>query len=338
MMEKDVRRIQLTGRTTYIVSLPKKWVESLGLKSGSLITFIKQPNNALLLIPEAVTKATKIEEATLIIDSKSDESLKRRIISAYLAGYNIIHVRNKNTIIKPSQRESIRDLVKRYLVSTEIISESSNFITIQIFSMSELSIKTVLRRMFLLATSMHKDVIIALRDLNKELAESIINTDDEVDKFSIYIIRSLTLASNNEKILNDMGLTKLSEIPGYRVVVKSIERIADHATSIAMQVKELNDKPDPTLINKIENMSNFVLSMFEDSIEALLRRDYNLADSVADKINNIKYMEEDIMKIIPVDGESNYKLILEDLRRVGEYASDISEVAINHTIEDIIIT
>jgi len=337
-MEKEVRRIQLTGRTTYIVSLPKKWIESLGLNSGSLITFIKQPNNALLLVPEAVTKSTKIEEATLIIDSKSDESLKRRIISVYLAGYNIIHVRNKNTIIKPSQRESIRDLVKRYLVSTEIISESSNFITIQIFSMSELSIKTVLRRMFLLATSMHKDVIIALRDLNKELAESIINTDDEVDKFSIYIIRSFTIASNNEKILNDMGLTKLSEIPGYRVVVKSIERIADHATSIAMQVKELNNKPELTLVNKIENMSNFVLSMFEDSIEALLRRDYNLADSVADKSNNIKCMEEDIMKIIPVNGESNYKLILEDLRRVGEYANDISEVAINHTIEDIIIT
>ncbi len=337
MMERDVRKIQLTGRTTYIVSLPKRWVEGLGLESGSLVTFIKQPNNALLLIPEAITKILRIGEVTLIIDGKSNDSLKRRIISTYLAGYNIIHIRNKSGVITPSQRESIRDLVKRNLVSTEIISESSNFITLQTFSMSELSIKTVLRRMFLLATSMHKDVIIALRDLNKELAASIINADDEVDKFSLYIIRTLTIASSSEKVLNDMGLTKLSDILGYRLVVKSIERIADHATSIATQVKELNNKPDTNLINKIENMSNFALSIFEDSIEALLRRDYNLADSVADKSKSIKDIEEEVIDIIPSDEDSNYRLILEDLRRVAEYASDISEVAINHTIDEMII-
>ncbi|RMF32473.1 MAG: phosphate uptake regulator PhoU, partial [Candidatus Nitrosothermus koennekii] len=268
------------------------------------------------------------------------ESIKRRVVSAYLAGYNIIHIRNKDGMITPKQREAIREVVRRNLVSTEIIADSSNFITLQtLTSLPELSIKSVLRRMFLLASAMHKDAMTALRDLNRELADSIINSDDEVDKFSLYIMRNLVLASYSERVLKDMGLLRLSDTLGYRVAVKSIERVADHAVAIANKSKEFASKPSRDIMNKIEDMSNFALSMFEDAVEALLRRDYDLADNVAEKAYTIKEMEKEIINHITNDQNlSNYKLILEDLRRVAEYSSDISEVAINHTIDEIIIS
>ncbi|GIU70818.1 MAG: hypothetical protein KatS3mg003_0297 [Candidatus Nitrosocaldaceae archaeon] len=341
IIDKEVRKIQLTGKTTYIVSLPKKWVEDLGLESGSLVTILKQPNNSLLILPDLITKPIRNEEVTLIIPpNKSGESIKRRVVSAYLAGYNIIHIRNKHGVITPKQREAIREVVRRNLVSTEIIADSSNFITIQtLTSLPELSIKSVLRRMFLIASAMHKDAMTALRDLNRELADSIVNSDDEVDKFSLYIMRNLVLASYSERVLKDMGLLRLSDTLGYRVAVKSIERVADHAVAIANKSKEFASKPSRDIMNKIEDMSNFALSMFEDAVEALLRRDYDLADNVAEKAYTIKEMEKDIINHIANDRNlSNYKLILEDLRRVAEYSSDISEVAINHTIDEIIIS
>ena len=31
---EETRKIQFTGKSTYIVSLPKKWVNDLGLKTG----------------------------------------------------------------------------------------------------------------------------------------------------------------------------------------------------------------------------------------------------------------------------------------------------------------
>ena len=340
MLDKEVRKIQLTGKTTYIVSLPKRWVESFGLTNGSLVTLIKQPNNSLLILPDLDSKPSNIEEVVLLIpENKSGESVKRRIVSAYLAGYNVIHVRNKNGIITPKQRDAIREVVRRNLVSTEIIADSSNLITIQVLtSLPELSVKSVLRRMFLIASAMHKDAIIALKELNKDLAYSVINSDDEVDKFSLYMMRNLVLATHSERALRDMGLLRLSDTLGYRVVVKSIERIADHACSIADRVKEFNSKPSSNVMSKIEDMSNYVLSIFEDSIEALLRRDYELADAVADKADVAKVMEKDILSLISNDPNlSNYKLILEDIRRVAEYSSDISEVAINHTIDEIIV-
>ena len=41
MAEKDLgyRRVQCTGRGSYIISLPKEWVEDIGLKRGSEIAF-----------------------------------------------------------------------------------------------------------------------------------------------------------------------------------------------------------------------------------------------------------------------------------------------------------
>lgn len=337
---KEVRKVQLTGKTTYIVSLPKRWAESVGLSNGSLVTILRQPNNTLLIIPHLTTKLNNVEEATLIVSSKKDsESLKRMIISAYLSGYSIINIKSKDGILNLKQKSSIKEVVMRNLVGTAIIADSSNIMTLQVLtSSSELSIKTALRRMFLIALSMHRDSINALKDLNYELAESIINSDDEVDKFSLYIIRNLMVASTNEKNLRDLGLSRLSELIGYRVVVKSIERIADHATSIAEKIKELRIKPEDRIISKIEDMSNIVLSMFEDSIEALLRSDYELADRIFERYGLVKKIEDEINGMIYNNLErGTYRFILEDLRRVAEYSTDIAEIAINHTIDKIII-
>lgn len=76
---------------------------------------------------------------------------------------------------------------------------------------------------------MHEDAIEALRRLDKKLAEKVIQTDDEVDRFSFYIIRLLKLAIQNGKILRDAGLSDPQDCLGYRLIVKFVERIADHA-------------------------------------------------------------------------------------------------------------
>ena len=74
-------------------------------------------------------------------------------------------------------------------MGTEIISETSNGIKLQtLLSYPELSVENVLRRMCLVTASMHDDAIQALKELNKKLAKEVIQLDDEVDRFSLYII------------------------------------------------------------------------------------------------------------------------------------------------------
>jgi phosphate uptake regulator len=92
-------------------------------------------------------------------------------------------------------------------------------------------------------------------------------------------------------------------------------------------------------MEKIGNMSSHALSVFEDAVESLLRRNYELADKVADKALAVRSIENEAVEVLErshQDSVGNYKLILEDIRRTAEYSSDIGEAAMNQTVNEVI--
>jgi phosphate uptake regulator len=132
----------------------------------------------------------------------------------------------------------------------------------------------------------------------------------------------------------------------YRVVVRSIERVADHAAGIANKCLKITEKIPEEVFQKIDNMSRFSLVLLNDSVEAFLRRDYNLADNIVDKVEDVRPLENEIIKFLEKvktltsahnESISVYiKLILEDIRRMAEHASDIAEAAMNETVGEVI--
>src|SRR5215469_12035097 len=89
-----------------------------------------------------------------------------------------------------------------------------------------------------------------------------------------------------------------------------------------------------------------ILFLLNDSVEAFLRRDYNLADKIVEKAEQVWSLENEIAKMLEKAKTShndqyqsislNIKLILEDLRRTAEHASDIAESTMNETIGGVI--
>ena len=52
----QTRKIQLSGGSTYIISLPKDWVDELKIKVGENVTIIKNSNQSLTLFQENKTR------------------------------------------------------------------------------------------------------------------------------------------------------------------------------------------------------------------------------------------------------------------------------------------
>jgi phosphate uptake regulator len=341
-LDEETRKIQLTGKSTYIVSLPKKWVTNMNLKAGSQIVVSKQSDASLLLTPKELAKKTKSEEASIVVSEKDDPStIARKIVALYLVGYNVIRIKAKDERITSLQRNLIKDLTRRKLVGTEIISDSSNEMKLQILlSYPELSVENALRRMCLIAVSMHEDAARGLKELDKKLAQDVVALDDEVDRFSLYIIRQLKSAVQSESVLKDIGLSNQRDCLGYRVIVKSVERIADHAVKIAENVITMDKKIDDYTAQKISNMSSFAVTVFDDSTKALYKKDYALADNAVARAKTIVKMENEILKAIAKRVESpevsNMRMILESIRRTAEYASDIAEIVLNLNVDQII--
>lgn len=338
--EKEIRKLQLVGGSTYVLSLPKKWIDSMQMQTGDQVSIIKNPNNSLSLFPIDALGSEKAVRSKAIIGQKdSVDSIKRKIIAIYLAGYQIIEIQTKGGRIQPNQKQAIRELVRKNMIGTEIVESSPESMTIQVLtSLPELSINDALKRMFLLTSTMHRDAINALREVDAELGEEIVHLDDEVDRFSLYIMRNLTLAVQHEKILREIGLKKSSDCLGYRVVVKCVERIADHAVSIAARIKFLKSTLEPAILQKISKLSEESLKVFEDSIASLNKRDYILADTVASEAHKIADKEKEFTDSLEESKKysSIIKFVLEDIRRTAEYSSDIAEAVINETIQDVI--
>ncbi|MEO9320308.1 MAG: phosphate uptake regulator PhoU [Nitrososphaera sp.] len=337
---KEVRKVQFTGRSTYVLSLPKKWIEEMHIRPGDQVTLVRETDNSLSIVPVAAAAGADIlAEATAIITpNEGSSTLKRKVVSMYLAGYNIINLKLKSGRISPPLRDAVREVVRRNLVGTEMIADASDNITLQVLlSLPELSVNTAIRRMYLIASSMHSDAMSSLGELNQDLAKEVIKSDDEVDRFSLYILRNLVMATQNGRVLREMGLKNPSDCLSYRVAVKSIERVADHACGIAEKTIMLKEKLPRETMQKVEKMSQLALSVLADSVESLLRRDYHLADKTVDTVDAIYSLEEDAMAAAErLHDSASVKLILEDIRRTAEYASDIAEAAMNETINEVI--
>ena len=336
---EETRKIQFTGKSSYIVSLPKQWVMDLGLKQGDQIRMKRKDSSTLEIYPPKFeTRSQKKEDATIEIDDEETSSIVRKLISLYFLGYKTINIKPKTGRLSPNQRNTVKEAVKRMLMGSEIISDSSGGITVQVLvNLLELSVDGAFKRMIHLAKSMSNDAILAMRENNLELAQEVINTDDEVDRFGFYIIRQLKIAIQNEHMLKEMGFRNARDCLGYRLVVKNIERTGDHAAFIAKDVLEFKKPVKKEIVEKIEEMNEFALSVLDDACLALFKEDYVQAEKTIEKTNDIiKYEKRvrDASKSLK-DDEEIYRIrrMTENIRRISEYSSDIAEIVLNMNIE-----
>lgn len=79
----------------------------------------------------------------------------------------------------------------------------------------------------------HGDAIASLGEHDHELARMIIKSDDEAARFGEYVLRNLVIATQNERIAQQLGLRNRSDCLSYLVTLRSIEKVADHAAVIA---------------------------------------------------------------------------------------------------------
>ncbi len=341
--KEEYRKIQFSGKSSYVLALPKKWVEEMKLQAGDQVAVLRQGDTSLLITPKSGKPyGSKAEAVVEVATSGKPATSARRLISVYLLGYNVIQVKGKDGALTPSQRNAIKEVMRRHLIGTEIISESSDGITLQVLlSYPDLSVKSVVKRMFLITASMHREAMQSLKEFNKDAATAVTKSDDEVDRFSLYAIRQLNIAVQNEMILKEIDLAAKRDCLDYRQIVKAVERVADHASRIAEGVLELDAPLAEPLTNRLVKMSEFAVDLFEKSGLALFKGDAEAADTVIEDASLAAEMQKEILAIIAKKVPSSSQampLIAEDLRRTAEYSADIAEIVINMGTEKAVIT
>ncbi len=327
----ETRKLQKTGGSTYIVSLPKHWVTSSKLKEGDPVSMVIDDNGLLVLDHNLGTSRPSSRVEVFVDDDANSVHFMRSLIGLYISGYDEIVVRARNRI-PPEIRKAVRDFTRK-VIGPEIVEESGIAITIQdVADHSHLDMRKILKRMHLMARSMHVDAIESMAEGNKDLAVDVVSRDDEVDRLYWFMAKQRSMMARDSAVARKIGVS-LTEASFFVAASKALERIADHAARIAYSASELaGEKTPDKVISEIQAYSESVLLVLDRAVEALLKRDAKIANEVADETEKLRERRNSVIHQV-MEQKGKYAvplaLVVESLERTALYSADLAETAIN---------
>ena len=198
----EYRKLIGFGKSSYVISIPKDWIERHGLSKGSSVTLTEE-NESIIISPAALKKSRNEQTRTITTDGKSDKLLQREIVSAYISGCSTIIITGTDL------RERRRMLNESFdtLIALEVVKQDDESIIAKDFlDIEDIELKDLVRRIDNNIRSMFIETIELFEDLNNtDLIKHIGERDDSINKLSFLSFRSIReLLMNPSKTRDSM--------------------------------------------------------------------------------------------------------------------------------------
>jgi phosphate uptake regulator len=324
----ETRKVQVTGGSTYTVSLPKSWATENDVDAGSIVEFHSE-DDLLLLAPHRDDERT---EGTLDITGLTEtDELTRAVMTMYVSGFDVIQLETGR--ITAGQRRIIREATQG-LVGLEVIEETSERVVLQdLLDSSELSIHNAITRMRLVSLTMLTDAVEALIENDDALAQDVVERDDDVDRLWYMVSRVFRTVLRNPTAATEIGFPR-ETVFDFQSSARQLERIADHATKIAKLALEIGDLPAEAT-DPLEKLLAEAIEVPETAMDALLTDDHDeaveLATQARARIDEVdarsRSVDEYIREFDPQVAQT-LGLVVDSLSRTADYGSNIAENAL----------
>jgi len=332
----EIRRVQFTGGSSYVVTLPKEWIDAQKIKKNDPLGIEIEPDGTLL-VTTAINQESvqRIKEFNLAGISEPTY-LFRLLIGAYITGFTTIVIRSKERF-PPFVRTVVREFTQM-TIGQEVIEENDMTITIKdLLNPAEMPFENTIKRMFVIVKTMHEDAITVVKNLNPKLREDIAARDNDVDRLHWLIARQTNMILTNVTLSKKMAIAP-SRAVHYYVISRIIERIGDHAERISDTAQALFEKEvNPTILSRIAKASELSMGIFNQSIVSFFNNDLKKSHQNIESLRVLETLCEEISTLV-VKQETPDAIALgyitESVRRAGEYSADISENVINYLVEE----
>jgi phosphate transport system protein len=173
----------------------------------------------------------------------------------------------------------------------------------------------------------------ALVQRDSDVANQVLERDSVIDLMELEIDRlSVELLTLRRPVAKELRLvisiTKITPV---------LERIADHASSIAKAALELNDEPELKTYGELSEMAERALEMLQAALDAFTSNDSEKArnliakDVEVDKIHD--RLVNELMESMSQDASKSKRLarllfVAKNLERIGDYVKDICEMTV----------
>ncbi|WP_336135502.1 PhoU domain-containing protein [Natronomonas amylolytica] len=323
----ETRKVQVTGGSTYTVSLPKEWATANDISGGSVVEFYPE-DDSLLLTPRR--EEEKVEGALDITGLEADE-LMRAVVTMYVSGFDIITLETQQ--VTAAQRRTIREATQG-LVGLEVIGETAERVRLQdLLDSSELSIHNAITRMRLVSTTMLADAVDALLADDDDLAADVVQRDDDLDRLWSMVSRVFRSVLRDPSAAATIGLDRETCFD-YHSSARQLERVGDHAAKIATHADTLGSPPADAA-EALQELHDEATEIIEMAMDALLEEDSDRATRLANdarqrvtKIDELSRRVDDEIRELDPQQAQLLGLVVDSLSRSADYGGNIAETAL----------
>jgi phosphate uptake regulator len=328
------RRIQKTGGSTFIVSLPKNWVTSRGLHEGDVLLFSPRSDGSLTLYADEGPRAEGVKRSVEVTNDMDEDHLFRRLVAEYIAGAPLLEVRTPGRM-SPKTRNIVRGFAQR-MIGPEILEETADAVVLQdVVGANPLPIPSVIRRMHQMVRAMQTDAMAAFHARDPSIAKDVVERDWEVDRLHWFVEKQVTTALRDARTLTSLGLT-LPDCATFLLASRVLERIADHAVKIAETLDMLGkEEPPSSVVDVLDKLHALAANGLSEALDALDTGDIARANAVVDLAHRVTRDRQKILhELATKRGRVAVSLayVLESVERSASYAADLAEIAINHAV------
>jgi len=216
----DYRKLIGFSNGSFVVTMPKYWVEKNKLKKGDNIG-VEEGSDEIIFYAEGKSVKKEEKSITISMDGKKLSRVKAEIITAYLNNYHTIEIFSKTL----EEDAPVLKGILRNLSGMEIIEQTRHRIVAKdLIDISSISINSIIRRVDLIARSMMDDNILCID--GKCNPDSIIHRDMDINRLyylGFRVIKNIMDSPKNMKTLNTTSWNLLVN----KIVLRRIEELAD---------------------------------------------------------------------------------------------------------------
>ncbi len=314
----EVRRLQLIGGSSYMVSLPKDWVRSNKLKQGDEIV-LQISDDAVTIYPKKFLEDMRITRVKIEKIPRLDEKfIKRYIFALYIQGIDEIVIEDKS--INARVVSKISEIVKQ-LIGMEIIDASEGRVVLKCLATTDFDVYGVIKRMSQIIVGMLSTIHECIRANDLNGLKEISNLESDSDRLYLLAIRQ------EHRLVREFSTpgkwNELRLILGVRTVAKLLEEIADSLNEFSMYIAN-----NPSNL-EIERTVLRLKNAFEKVFEAYIKSNVELSE---DSIEMLEEIEEEILEEMQKGNE--YKLALQSILSACRHMKSIGEIAFNKSVRE----
>ena len=317
------RKVQLTGGSTYTVSLPKEWAGRHDIEPGCRVTLHSQ-GEQLVLTRSGCGPEEAMDVTTIHAEEDDPATLSLSVAAAYVAGSEEIHVEDIRTT---AQRRALVDSIRRFVGLEVMTEDETSLVARTMLDVGDLSPEQTLAQLERTTMEMHERAIDTVVDPDSDVEESIARQDDDVDRLFALVSRGFQQSLVDPAVtMGDSGLTPFE----YYMAARQCERIADHAEKIAMTASRLDGTPPADLAEDLVDVGARARTIDKRALSGLLETPADLGDVIADAerlLEDIEAIDQQLYERQIADGYL-LGLVLDSIERTVRYGVNIAEAGL----------